>query len=84
MYRDSKLGLCIDLLGPDGNVFALLGLGQDIAAQTGQKEEFKQAIEAVKLMGGSYLTMVHMFKEFFPVVTLIGLEEVERVHEEED
>jgi len=80
VYRDSRLGLCIDLLGPDGNVFALLGLGDDIAKQTDQTEEWKQAVEAVKLMGGNYMTMVNMFKEFFPVITLVGYEEVARVH----
>ena len=86
VYRDSQLGLCIDLRGPDGNVFYLLGIGKDLARQLGQTEEWKDAVEAAKIMGGNYMTMVNMFREFFPVVTLVGYEEIASVHEavEED
>jgi hypothetical protein len=80
LYRDSQLGLCIDLTGPDGNVFYLLGIGNDLAAQLGQKEEWKLAIKAAKLMGGNYMTMLNMFKEFFPIVTLIGYDEIAEAH----
>lgn len=81
MYRDSQLGLCLDLTGPEGNVFALLGIGNDLAKQLGQEEEWKQTVEAVKLMGGGYITTVNCFRDFFPVITLIGYEEVTSVHE---
>ena len=76
MYRDTQLGLCVDIRGPDGNVFYLLGIGNDLAAQLGQKEEWKDAVAAAKLMGGNYVTMLNMFKEFFPVVTLVGYDEI--------
>lgn len=81
MYRDSKLGLCLDLTGPEGNVFALLGIGDDLAEQLDKKEEWKTAVEAAKLMGGNYMTMVHLFQEYFPVVTLIGYEEIKDAYE---
>lgn len=81
MYRDSTLGLCLDLRGPDGNVFALLGLGDDLAQQLGNKEEWKTAVKAAKLMDGNYMTMVHLFQEYFPIVTLIGYEEIRDAHQ---
>lgn len=81
MYRDSQLGLCVDITGPDGNVFYLLGIGYDMAKQLGQKEEWNEAVEAVKLMDGNYMTMVHMFQEFFPVVTLVGYDEIAKAHD---
>jgi hypothetical protein len=74
MYRDSKLGLCIDLSGPEGNVFHLLGIGNDIAAQIGRLDEWKSAVRAVKLMDGNYATIVNLFEEFFPVITLVNKE----------
>jgi hypothetical protein len=80
MYRDSKLGLCIDLIGPDGNVFYLLAIGKDLAEQLGQKEEWDEAVKAVELMGGNYMSMVNMFNEFFPIVTLVGYDEVAARH----
>ena len=75
VYRDSQLGLCIDLRGPDGNVFYLLGVGRNLARQLGQEEEWHEAVQAAKLMGGNYNTMVNMFRDFFPIITLIGHEE---------
>lgn len=81
MYRDSKLGLCLDLAGPEGNVFALLGIGDDLAKQLGKKEDWKEAVEAAKLMGGNYTTMVNLFREYFPMVTLINYEEVTSAQE---
>lgn len=75
VYRDSQLGLCIDLSGPDGNVFYLMGIGNDLARQLGQEEDWNEAMQAARLMGGNYNTMVNMFREFFPIITLIGYEE---------
>ena len=81
MYRDSQLGLCLDLTGPDGNVFALMGIGNDLARQLGCREEWKGALAAAKLMGAGYMTYVNLFEQFFPVVTLIGKEAISEVHE---
>lgn len=80
MYRDSQLGLCLDLTGPDGNVFAVMGLGQDLARQLGQQEEWKDATDALRLMDARYMAFLHMFREFFPLVTLIGFDEIEKLH----
>jgi hypothetical protein len=74
MYRDSKLGICIDLTGPDGNVFSLMGYGAQLARRMGNEADWREACDAVKAMHGSYITMLHVFEEFFPSVTLIGKE----------
>ena len=84
MYEDSTLGLCIDLRGPDGNVFALLGAGDQLAKQLGTEDEWKSAVKAAAIMEGDYMTMVNLFKQFFPVITLVGLKEIEHAHMEED
>lgn len=81
MYRDSQLGLCLDLTGPDGNVFGLWAIGDDLARQLGCKQEWKDAVKAAQLMGASYITFVQLFEQFFPVVTLIGKEEIFDAHE---
>ncbi len=81
MYRDSQLGLCLDLRGPEGNVFCLLGIGNDLAKQIGREQEWKDSVEAAKLMGGEYMTMVNLFEMFFPVITLIGKEEISAIHD---
>ena len=80
MYRDSQLGLCLDLTGPEGNVYALLGIGNGLARQLDTLDDWKGACDAARLMGGEYMTMVNLFKQFFPVVTLIGLEEINEIH----
>lgn len=74
MYRDSQLGLCLDLSGPDGNVFALWGHGDNLAKQLGTTEEWKGACEAARLMGASYPVYVRLFEQFFPIVTLLNKE----------
>ena len=81
MYRDSALGLCVDIRGPDGNVHNLLGIGFNLARELDKEDEWKTAIKAAKQMGGNYMTMVHLFQEFFPIVTLIGYEEIKDAHE---
>jgi len=82
MYRDSVLGLCIDLRGPEGNVFALMGLGDDLAKQLGTLDDWRGAVQAAKLMGCEYMTIVNLFEQFFPVVTLVGKEEIHAIHQD--
>jgi hypothetical protein len=53
MYRDSELGLCIDVAGPDGNVFNIWATGDMLAKQIGCLEEWRGAVEAAKLMEAS-------------------------------
>jgi len=64
-------------------VFALWGIGDDLAKQLGNLDEWRGACDAAKLMGASYVTFVNMFEEFFPVVTLIGKEEINAIHQED-
>ena len=68
MYRDSKLGLCIDLQGPDGNVFCLIGCARQLAKQL---EKDPDAI-ANEMMSDDYDTAIKVFKREFPVVTLLN------------
>jgi hypothetical protein len=79
IYRDSQLGLCIDIRGPDGNIFFLWGYAQQLARQTGTKKEWDENLAAAKKIAGEYgdyKFMVDTFREFFPFVTLVGYEEV--------
>ena len=80
MYRDSQLGLCVDITGPDGNIFAIWGLGHDLAKQLGQEKEWDEAREAGKAMSKDYKLQLNVFRSFFPMVTLIGYDE-EMEHE---
>jgi len=76
MYRDSALGLCIDIRGPDGNIFKIWGYGLDLARQLDQSKEWKDTVEAAKALSSDYLLQLNVFKEFFPIVTLVGYDEV--------
>lgn len=80
MYRDTVLGPCIDIRGPDGNVFALLGMALDLARQLEIEEEWQEAVKAAQLMGGNYMTILNLFQEYFPVVTLVGYDEIAERH----
>ena len=74
MYRDSELGLCIDVAGPDGNVFNIWATGDMLAKQIGCLEEWRGAVEAAKLMEASYPT----FLAPEPMVGRIGRDPVNR------
>ena len=79
MYRDSQLGLCIDIRGPDGNIFVLWGIAQDLARQMNQEQKWVETLEAAKKIAGPYGDygyMLNIFREFFPMVTLVGYEEI--------
>lgn len=76
MYRDSELGLCIDITGPDGNIFMVWAYGQDLARQLGQEKEWDETVRAAKKLSNSYVMQLNVFREFFPMVTLVGYDEV--------
>jgi hypothetical protein len=76
MYRDSQLGVCIDIRGPDGNIFVLWGYALDLARQLGQQKEWEETREAGKALSSDYLLQINVFREFFPMVTLVGYDEV--------
>jgi len=80
VYRDSQLGLCLDVKGPDGNIFFIMAAAENIAQQTGQLEDWREAVEALRLMGANYMSHLFLFQEFFPIVTLIGFDEVAKLH----
>ena len=68
MYRDSQYGLTIDLSGPDGNAYALMGYATDLARQ------LQVPVEPIirDMKSGDYDNLVYVFEQNFPVVTLIG------------
>ena len=76
MYRDSKLGLCIDIYGPDGNIFVLLGYGKDLARQLDKTKEWNDTLKAAKGLNAGYFMYLSLFKQFFPIVTLVGYDKV--------
>jgi len=80
MYRDSQLGLCLDITGPDGNIFVIWAYGSDLARQLDQTKEWEDTVKAAKALSSSYILQLNMFKEFFPMVTLIGYDEVVEDH----
>jgi hypothetical protein len=80
VYRDSRLGLCIDLSGPDGNVFNLFACAELIDRQMGGKREYRKHLDLVrdycKSIGkrdfDGYRTAVTLFEMYYPVVTVLN------------
>lgn len=68
MYRDSQLGLCIDLSGPDGNAFCLMGYARDFCRQ--MKKDDTEIIS--DMMSSDYDHLVKVFEDNFPMVTLLN------------
>ncbi len=76
LYRDSQLGLCLDIDGADGNVFCVISVGDDIAKQLDMLDDWRGTIEAIECMEAGYQTVINAFQNFFPMVTIVGYEEV--------
>ena len=69
MYRDSQHGLTIDLSGPDGNAYALMGAARNLAQQL--KKDGEKITE--EMMSGDYENLLAVFeKNFGHTVTLIN------------
>jgi hypothetical protein len=51
----------IDLTGPDGNVFVLIGIGNRYCKQMGLDSQ----IFTNRMMGGDYETAINVFEEYF-------------------
>ena len=68
MYRDSQHGPTIDISGPDGNAYALMGYAQHYAKQLG----LDGAAIVEKMMSGDYENLIAVFKKEFPVINIIG------------
>jgi len=61
----------IDIRGPQGNAFALMGTAKSLAKQLGY-----DADEIVnEMMQGDYEHLLDTFEKHFPVVELIGRDE---------
>lgn len=69
MYRDSQHGLTIDLEGPDGNAFFLLGYAQKLAKQL--DKDPKTIIDDMKYSDYDHLLDV-FDREFGSVITFIN------------
>ena len=54
----------IDLAGPEGNAFALLGLASKYAKQLGFDQEDHERIQA-EMMSGDYENLLQVFDENF-------------------
>ena len=63
----------IDIRGPQGNAFALMGTAKSLARQLGyDREETDKILD--EMMSGSYEDLLDTFERYFPVVELIGRE----------
>ena len=59
--KKEKLGIEIDLTGPDGNAFMLIGKAGNLARQLGLD---KDAIQK-ELMAGDYENLIKVFDKYF-------------------
>lgn len=67
--------MMIDLTGPDGNAFVLLGYAQKFAKSLGYSAEETQSI-IDRMQESDYTNLVTVFdEEFSQYVTLVGIEE---------
>jgi hypothetical protein len=65
--KKQKLGIEIDLTGPDGNAFVLIGTAGNLAKQLGLDSKVIQA----EMTAGDYENLVNVFdKHFGEFVTL--------------
>jgi hypothetical protein len=65
--KKESLGISIDLTGPDGNAFMLIGRASNLAKQLGLDSKAIQA----EMMKGDYENLVNVFdKHFGHFVTL--------------
>jgi hypothetical protein len=65
--KEQKFGIEIDLTGPDGNAFMLIGKASNLARQLGLDSKAIQA----EMMKGDYENLVNVFdKHFGHFVTL--------------
>ena len=67
----SNSGRVIDLQGPQGNAFALMGYADDFLRQMGRRDEFNAM--RTDMMSGDYNNLLDIFeKNFGDYVTLIN------------
>ena len=59
--KKESLGISIDLTGPDGNAFVLIGTAAKLARQLGLDSKAIQA----EMMKGDYENLVNVFDKYF-------------------
>jgi hypothetical protein len=67
MIREKKQKsgpIIVDLTGPDGNAFALIGLAQNLAKQLGYQPD-KRGELTTEMMSGDYEHLLQVFDKHF-------------------
>ena len=59
--KDTKLGISIDLTGPEGNAFCLLGYAKKFARQLGLDESKIHS----EMTSGNYEDLLQVFNKYF-------------------
>lgn len=63
--KQEKSGpIIIDLTGPDGNAFALIGLAQNLAKQLGYQPDRRGEL-TTEMMSGDYENLLQVFDKHF-------------------
>ena len=66
-------GIEIDLRGPRGNAFFLLGTAQKISKQIGNSSSYTEDL-LKEMQSGDYQYLLSVFEKEFPMFTIIGKE----------
>ena len=67
IIRKTSKRLVIDLTGPDGNAFVLLGIASNLGKQMGLTKEEIEAIQS-RMKSGNYENLIKEFDEAFGTV----------------
>jgi hypothetical protein len=62
--KQPRKEIIIDLTGPDGNAFALIGLAQNLAKQLGYQPDKRGELTA-EMMSGDYEHLLQVFDKHF-------------------
>lgn len=79
MYRDSQLGLCLDLSTPEGNYFHLLAHAENMDKQIGRPCVYMQHLDLTRdylqqhgIFPSPYCIAVEVFKYRYPFVHILN------------
>lgn len=75
VHRDDRPTLHIDLSGPSGNAFAVVGLAERALKQAGRLDEAKKLVD-VAYKSGSYEELLRTVARYVDVDDVSGLYEV--------
>jgi hypothetical protein len=72
MIRNKKYNseIVIDLTGPQGNAFNLLGLARNFGKQLGMADSYIKEIQA-KMMSGDYDNLIQVFDNEFGSIVIL-------------